>query len=273
MTTTGATIAGPAKAVQDFHPLIALHHTSREWQHRPSSLTPPPPQHLVDVVAKPRVDDRPHGWQGENTATPPTPILDKEPQPPHSSGRVQDRPRRPSPTPRDGLATAQIRLTTNSCVGTTRSAPPFAALHRGDRQLAARQNSILAKPSQRRHLPDHELTPPPLDITGSTIAAPPHCCLSPPDLPLHHASSRAPVNALTSGQIGSGPARSSPRREAPHWPPAPTTAARRGRPVGSAAPLRRLPARLAESRRAGHRARRQVEEKEKPPAAPCTRNG
>jgi hypothetical protein len=72
-------------------------------QHRPSSLAPPPPQHLAVVAAKPITAERPHGREKRSPTN--TSNLAEEQQPPHTSGKGQDRPRRPSPTPRDDLAT------------------------------------------------------------------------------------------------------------------------------------------------------------------------
>lgn len=105
MTTTGATAAGPAKAEQDFHPRVAHLHTSRDL------AIPSKYAHTAATAAPCRRSHNAEGRQpaastarGKSSATPPPPSLDGEPQPPHSSGNVQDHPRRPSPTPRDGLA-------------------------------------------------------------------------------------------------------------------------------------------------------------------------
>ena len=46
MTSTDAITAGPAEAVQNFHPRFAHRHASMGLVALPRSLTPPPPQHL-----------------------------------------------------------------------------------------------------------------------------------------------------------------------------------------------------------------------------------
>lgn len=84
----------------------------------------------------------------------PTPSLDEEPQPPHSSGNVQHRPRWPSPTPRDGLATARTATPRR----TPMPAPPRAhrrSPHRTGmtgRSLLARTPFWPSHPSAVTHL-------------------------------------------------------------------------------------------------------------------------
>lgn len=112
---------------------------------RPSIHTPPPPQQLVGVAAKPRAGDQLHAWQGENSATPPapTPSLDGEPQSPQSSRKVQ------SPHSK------WTALRRSDLLATPKPTPPgaslLATLSKGNRPLAACQNSNLAEPSQRHH--------------------------------------------------------------------------------------------------------------------------